>query len=26
MLGEDIEDEEQRGIIPRMVKGIFTKI
>ena len=26
MLGEDIEDEEERGIIPRMVKGIFTKI
>lgn len=26
MLGEDIEDEEQRGIIPRMVKGIFAKI
>ena len=26
MLGEDIESEEHRGIIPRMVKGIFAKI
>ena len=26
MLGEDIEDEVERGIIPRMVKGIFARI
>jgi kinesin family protein 5 len=26
MLGEDIENEEERGIIPRLVTGIFNKI
>ena len=26
MLGPDIDDLENRGIIPRMVEGIFTKI
>jgi len=26
MLGEDIEIEEERGIIPRLVTGIFNKI
>ena len=26
MLGEDIESEDGRGVIPRMVKGIFSRI
>jgi len=26
MLGPDIDDEEEKGIIPRMVSGIFAKI
>lgn len=26
MLGEDIEDEEQRGVIPRLVRGLFDQI
>jgi len=26
MLGPDIDDDENRGIIPRMVGGIFNKI
>lgn len=26
MSGQDIEDEEQRGIIPRMVSGFFKQI
>ena len=26
MLGEDIESEEERGIIPRLITGIFNKI
>jgi kinesin family protein 5 len=26
MLGEDIENEDEKGIIPRLVTGIFNKI
>ena len=26
MLGEDIEDENERGVIPRLVSGLFDKI
>lgn len=26
MTGEDIEDEDQRGIIPRMITGFFKQI
>jgi len=26
MTGEDIDDEEQRGIIPRMISGFFNQI
>ena len=26
MLGEDIEDEQERGVIPRLVRGLFDKI
>lgn len=26
MLGEDLDNEEERGVIPRLVRGLFDKI